>query len=189
MKTYYWLNLNRLISHLGRSFLALAIAGASLTLSTAHVSASRPGIITGGFSPCFNPAGPPRQVGDNTIVTFNVTVDATGSFTGQLEGTELDVIHPDGSITLFGVGLFTGSLNGGPSGTLVFTWTGIGNLNTGHETLNLVGGDGTDGLAGLYTWATAIGNLCQPGQPGCPGGDCAVAGAGTYTGHVVSRPR
>ena len=183
MKTYYWLNQNRLLSHLCTSFCALAIAGLSLTLPSAEASGSPPGTVTGGFSPCFNFAGPPRQVGENTIVTFNVTVDVTGSLIGQLEGTELDVIHRDGSITLHGAALFTGSLNGGPSGTLVFTYTGIGNANTGHETLNFVGGLGTNGLAGIHVQGTAVGDL-GPGTPDCP-----IAGVGTYTGHVVFAPK
>ena len=84
---------------------------------------------------------------------------------------------------MFGVGLFTGSFNGGPSSTLVFTYTGIGNANTGHETLNLVGGRGTDGLAGVHVWGTAVGDLV-PGTPDCP-----IAGSGTYTGHIVLPPR
>ena len=96
LKTNYWFNRNRILSHLSKSFLALAIAGASLTLSSAE--ASRPAPANGGFFPCFTYAGPPRQVGDNTIVTFNVTTTATGTFDGTLEGTELDIIHPDGSI-------------------------------------------------------------------------------------------
>ncbi len=46
--------------------------------------------------------------------------------------------------------LFTGSLNGGPSGTLLFTYNGIGNALTGHATLQIVGVQGTGGLAGVH---------------------------------------
>ena len=183
MKTYYWLVQNRFLSHLRTSFCALAIAGASLTLPSAEAGGSPPVTITGGFFPCFTYAGPPRQVGENIIVTFNVTVDATGALTGQGVGTELDIIHPDGSITLHGTSLFTGSLNGGPSGTLLFTYTGIGNAVTGHENLRLVGRQGTDGLAGVYFQGTAEGDL------GAPGPGCDVSGAGTYIGHLVLAPR
>jgi hypothetical protein len=49
MKTYYWFNRNRLLSHLRRSFFALAIAGASLALPSAE--ADPPGTATGGFIP------------------------------------------------------------------------------------------------------------------------------------------
>jgi hypothetical protein len=181
MKTYYWLNRNRLLAPLHGGFLALAIAGLSLTLPSAEGSGSPPGTITGGFSPCFNFAGPPRQVGQDTIITFMVTADITGDFNGTLAGTELDVIHRDGSITLHGTALFSG-LYGDRSGTFIFTYTGIGNAVTGHETLNFVGRRGTDGLAGIYTQGTAEGDLV-PGTP-----DCLIAGAGTYTGHVVFAP-
>jgi hypothetical protein len=127
-------------------------------------------------------AGPPRQVGENIIVTFNVIVDATGALTGQGVGTELDVIHPDGSITLHGTSLFAGSLNGGSEGTLLFSYNGIGNAMTGHENLRIVGRQGTDGLAGVHFQGTAEGDL------GAPGPGCDVSGAGTYTGHVVIAP-
>jgi hypothetical protein len=187
MKTYYWLNQNRFLSHLRTIFCALAIVGVPLAFPSSAAersdgTARTPELASGEFFPCFNYAGPPRQVGENLIVTFNVTTDVTGSFTGQLVGTELDVIHRDGSITLHGTALFTGSLNGGPSGTLLFTYNGIGNAVTGHENLRIVGRQGTDGLAGVYFQGTAEGDLGAP-NPGCD-----VSGAGTYTGQVIFAP-
>jgi hypothetical protein len=182
MKTYYWLDRNRFLSHLRTSFCALVIVGASLTLSSAQASGSAPGTITGGFAPCFNFAAPPRPVGEDTIIMWNITVDVTGDFTGTLVGTEMDVIHPDGSITLHGSALFTGSYNGGASGTLVYTFNGIGNAITGHETLNFVARQGTDGLAGIYAQGTAVGDL------GAPSPGCYLSGAGTYTGQIVFAP-
>ena len=179
MKTYSWLNNKRFLSHLRTSFCALAIANTALTLFSAEAGTPA---VTGGFFPCFTYAGPPRQVGENIIVTFNVTVDATNALTGQGVGTELDVIHPDGSITLHGTSLFTGSLNGGPSGTLLITYNGIGNAVTGHENLRIVGRQGTDGLAGVHFKGTAEGDLGAP-NPGCD-----VSGAGTYTGRIVVAP-
>ena len=179
LKTNYWFNRNRILSHLSKSFLALAIAGASLTLSSAE--ASRPAPANGGFFPCFTYAGPPRQVGDNTIVTFNVTTTATGTFDGTLEGTELDIIHPDGSMgTLYGTAVFTGSV-GNRSGTLLFLYTGRGNVNTGHETLSFVGVYGTDGLTGMHAQGTAEGDL---------GSECDgdFGGHGTYHGQIVFTP-
>ena len=155
MKTYSWFNQNRFVSHMRTSFCALAIIGASLALPSAE--AGPPVTITGGFFPCFTYAGPPRQVGENTIVTFNVTVEATGALTGQAVDTELDIIHRDGSITLHGTSLFTGSLNGGPEGTLLITYNGIGNAVTGHENLRIVGRQGSDGLAGVHFQGTAEG--------------------------------
>ena len=65
-------NRNRLISHLRTSFCALVIVGALSTLPRAEAGrTSTP--ASGGFFPCFNYAGPPRQVGDNLIITFNLT--------------------------------------------------------------------------------------------------------------------
>jgi hypothetical protein len=179
MKTYSWLNRNRFLSHLRTIFCALTIAGASLTLPSAD--AGPPVTVTGGFFPCFTYAAAPRQVGENIIVTFNVTVDAAGNLTGQGVGTELDIIHRDGSITLHGTSLFTGSLNGGPEGTLLLSYNGIGNAVTGHENLRIVGRQGTDGLAGVHFQGTAEGDL---------GGACDgdFGGQGTYDGHVVIAP-
>ena len=177
MKTYYWLNQNRFLSHLRTSVCAIAIVGTSLTLPSAEAGGGPPQSASGGFFPCFTQTSA-RQVGENLIITFDVTTTATGTFTGSLNGTELDVIHRDGSITLHGTALFTGSF-GDRSGTFVFTYTGIGNANTGHETLNFVGRRGTDGLAGIHTQGTAVGDLV-PGTPDCP-----IAGSGTYTGRIV----
>ena len=181
MKTYNWFNRNRLRAHLRTSFCALAIAGASLTLPSAEAvePRARPEPASGEFFPCFNYAGPPRQVGENLIIRFNISGTSTGTFTGSsITGTELDVVHRDGSITLHGSILFTGSVNG-RSGTMLFTYEGIGNAVTGHETLRFAGRQGTGDLAGVYANITAEGDVGAP-EPGCD-----LSGVGTYTGHVV----
>jgi len=180
MKTYYWFNRNRFLSHLRGSFFALSVAGASLALPSAEAGGP-PFPASGGFFPCFNFAGPPRQVGENLIITFNVSGPATGTFTGSSTGTELDVVHPDGSISLHGTLLFTGSINE-RSGTLLLSYEGIGNAVTGHETLRFVGREGTGGLAGIYANVTAEGDVGAP-EPGC-----YASGVGTYTGQVVFAP-
>jgi hypothetical protein len=118
------------------------------------------------------------------IVTFNISGSSTGTFTSTststgVVGTELDVVHRDGSITLHGSFLFTGLVNGGPEGTMLFTYEGIGNAVTGHETLHFVGRQGTGGLAGVHA------NLTAEGEVGVPELGCDLSGAGTYTGHVV----
>jgi hypothetical protein len=177
MKTYYWFNRNRFLSHLRTSFCVLTIVGALLTLPSAEAGGP-PLPASGEFFPCFNFAGPPRQVGDNFIITFNVSGPATGTFTGSSVGTELDVVHPDGSINLHGTLLFTGSVNG-RSGTLTLSYEGIGNAVTGHETLRFVGREGTRDLAGIYANVTAEGDVGAP-EPGC-----YASGAGTYNGHIV----
>src|SRR5437762_8143976 len=140
-------NRNRLISHLRTSFCALVIVGALSTLPGAEAGTPEP--ASGEFFPCFNYAGPPRQVGDNVIITFNINGTSTGTISGSVVGTELDVVHRDGSITLHGTFLFTGSVDG-RSGTMLFTYEGIGNAVTGHETLRFVGRARTGDLAGVY---------------------------------------
>jgi len=162
--------------------LLFACALASLVAVMTSAEAARPEPASGEFFPCFNYAGPPRQVGENVIITFNISGSSNGTFVGSVEGTELDVVHRDGSITLHGTFLFTGSVNGGPEGTLALTYEGIGNVVTGHETLRFVGRQGTGGLAGVYANLTAEGNVGAP-SPGCD-----VSGAGTYAGHVVFAP-
>ena len=137
---------------------------------------------SGGFFPCFTYAGLPRQVGDNLVITFNVSGRATGSFTGSSVGTELDVVQADGSINLHGTLLFTGSING-RSGTMLLSYEGIGNAVTGHETLRFVGREGTGDLAGVYANVRADGDIGAP-EPGCD-----LSGEGTYTGHVIFAPK
>ena len=181
MKTYYWFNRNRFLSHLRTSFCALAIVGVALTLPSAVAGTPQP--ASGYFYPCFNYAGPPRQVGDNLIITFSVSGPATGTFTGSSTGTELDVVHPDGSITLHGTLLFTGSINE-RSGTLLLSYEGIGNAVTGHETLRFVGRQGTGDLAGIYANVTAEGDVVPPD----PNSGCDLQGAGTYSGYVIFAP-
>ena len=162
--------------------LLFACALVSLVAAMTSAEAARPEPASGEFFPCFNYAGPPRQVGENLIITFNISgASSNGTFIGSVEGTELDVVHRDGSITLHGTFLFTGSVNG-RSGTMLFSYEGIGNAVTGHETLRFVGRQGTGGLAGIYA------NLTAEGDVGAPNPGCDLSGAGTYTGHVVFAP-
>ena len=179
MKNYSWLNQKRFLSHLRTSFCALAIAGASLTLPSAEAGGP-PLPARGEFFPCFTFAGSPRQVGDNLIITFIVTGIGNDTLTGSLDGTEMDVVHPDGSINLHGNIVFAGSV-GNNSGTLLFTYEGIGNAVTGHENLHAVGGHGTGGLAGVNVNIMLDGDL---------GGTCDgdFGGHGTYTGQIVFAP-
>jgi hypothetical protein len=180
MKTYPLLDQNCFLTCLRTIFCALALAGASLTLPSAEAGGP-PLPASGDFFPCFNYAGPPRQVGENVIITFNISGTSTGTITGSVVGTELDVVHPDGSITLHGSFVFTGSVND-TSGTLLFSYDGIGNAVTGHETVHFVGSRGTGDLAGTYVNVTAEGDV------GAPSPGCAVSGAGTYNGQVVFAP-
>jgi hypothetical protein len=179
MKTYYRLNRNRLLSHLHTSFCALAILGALLALPSAE--AGTPGPASGEFFPCFTRTGV-RPVGENLIVTFNITGKGNGTFDGTFIGTELDVVHSDGSITLEGSLVFTSS---DKSGTLLFTYTGIGNFNTGRENLRAAGRQGTGSLSGVEAERTLEGDVV---------GACAddfvgdFGGHGTYSGQILYAP-
>ena len=173
-------NRRQLISCLRTSFCALAIAGTALTLPSAEASGP-PLPASGGFFPCFNYAAPPRQVGDNLIITFNVTGTATGTFVGSFVGTEMQVVHRDGSINIHGSFVFTGSVNGS-SGTLLVTYEGIGNAVTHHENLNAEVRQGTGGLAGVRA------NLTAEGDIGAPNPGCDLSGVGTYTGQILFAP-
>ena len=172
-------NRSQLISHLRTSFCALVIVGALSTLPRAEAGTPQP--ASGGFFPCFNYAGPPRQVGENVIITFNISGTSTGTVTGSVVGTELDVVHRDGSINLHGSLVFTGQVDNN-SGTLVVTYEGIGNAVTGHENLQVVARQGTGGLAGVHA------NLTFEGDIGAPNPGCDLSGVGTYTGQILFAP-
>src|SRR6476659_4451016 len=125
-------NRKPLIPHLRTSFCALVIVGALLALP--KTEAATPQTASGQFSVCFNYAGPPRQVGENLIIVFNISGTLTSTFTGSFVGSELDVVHRDGSITKHGSFVFTGSVTGrSGTGTLHVSFEGIGNAVTGHE--------------------------------------------------------
>jgi len=174
-------NRNQLISHLRTSFCALVIVGALSTLPGAEAGTPQP--ASGQFVPCFNYAGPPRQVGENLIITFNITGTVTGTFTGSLTGTELDIVHRDGSITKQGSAVLTGSVTGrSGTGTLQFSFEGIGNAVTGHETLRGVARQGTGALSGVYVEETLEGDV------GAPNPGCALSGTGTYNGQILLVP-
>ena len=174
-------NRNRLISHLRTSFCALVIVGALSTLPRAEAGTPQP--ASGQFFPCFNYASPPRQVGENLIITFNITVTVTGTFTGSFTGTELDIVHRDGSITKHGSAVLTASVTGRPgTGTLHFSFEGIANAATGHEILRVAGTRGTGALSGVYLQLTAEGDV------GAPNPGCNLSGAGTYTGQILFAP-
>jgi hypothetical protein len=173
-------NRNPLISHLRTSFCALVIVGALLTLPSAEASGP-PLPANGEFFACFKYATPPRQVGENLIIMFNISGTLTDTFTGSFVGTELDVVHRDGSITKHGSFVFTGSVTGRQgTGTLQVTFEGT--AVNGHEVLQVAGTRGTDALAGVYT------NLTAEGDVGAPEPGCNFSGAGTYSGQVLFAP-
>ena len=65
---------------------------------------------------------------------------------------------------------------------MLFTYEGIGNAVTGHETLHFVGRQGTGGLAGVHANLTAEGDVGAP-EPGCD-----LSGAGLILDTFCSPP-
>src|ERR1700720_1880602 len=180
VKTYLKTNCrfkrNRLPSHLRRSFCALAIAGASLTLPSAEAGGpEHPGPENGTFNSCYHFVNF-QQAGPNmieTVYTFSIDSAVTGTFTGSLVLTERDVIHPGGSITFEGSGFFWSEC-----GTLRFTYAGTGNAQTDSESAHFEADQGTGCYAGVYADGTFQGNVTGPSQ------GCDITWAGTYKGFM-----
>ena len=173
LKTNCWFNRNRLLSHVRRSFSALAIAGASLTLPSAEASGPERSVpVNGTFNSCYHVANV-QQAGANTIYTFKIDSVVTGTFTGSLVLTERDVIRPDGSITFEGSGFFWSEC-----GTLRFTYAGTGNAQTGSESAHFEADQGTGCYTGAHADGMFQGNVTGPSQ------GCDITGAGTYNGRM-----
>src|SRR6266496_5583507 len=102
---------------LRRGFFALAIVGALLTLPKAQAQPV-PAIF---YSTDCEHVISVQTVGQNTIVTLAETVCLhDGTFEGGGVGTERDVIHPNGTVTIQSSGVFSGTVNG-RSGTCVIS--------------------------------------------------------------------
>ena len=177
MKTYPLLEQNRFLALLRTTFCALVIAGASLTLPSAE--AGRPFPASGNYSPCFVKIDE-QHVGQNTIITYSVSATTTGTFTGALiEGIERDVVHANGSITFEGSAIFITPPTGEPCGTLVFRYTGQGNIYTHEESGHFTGGQGTGCLAGIHSVGTFEGVLGAV-REGCDDAGDNVSYSGRY---------
>jgi len=124
MKTNYGLIQNRLLSHLRRTFSALAIVGASLTLPALKLTDPE---HNRRVCSCFNflalstclPVRVHKTL--DRDITFNVTAEIL-RLIGQLEGTEVDVIHGRWFYKLHGTLLFNGSLERDPAPRLHLQW-------------------------------------------------------------------
>ena len=159
---------------LRRGFFALAIVGALLTLPKAQ---AQPIPVTGSSTDCEHIISV-RTVGPNTIITLEITTCFHGTLEGTVVGTERDVIHPNGNVTIQGSGVFSGTVNE-RSGTCVFSYQ----VNVPH-TSHWVVDQGTGDLAGLSGQGTFQGDAIEHG-PGCPvpgsGFDCVVCPPPTGT--------
>jgi len=157
--------------HLRRSFFALAIVGALLTLPKAQ---AQPIPVTGSSTDCEHIISV-RTVGPNTIITLEITTCFHGTLEGTVVGTERDVIHPNGTVTVQGSGVFSGTVNE-RSGTCVFSYQ-VNVPQASHWVVD----QGTGDLAGLHGQGTTS-NAVEHG-PGCPvrGFDCTDCPPATGT--------
>ena len=104
-----------------------------------------------------------------TIITLEITVCFRGTFDGTWVGTERDVFRADGTGTVHGSGVFSGTVNG-RSGTMAFSYHVT--ISRNGEVTRWVVNQGTGDLAGLSGQGT-FQNDIEHG-PGCPGSgfDC-----------------
>jgi uncharacterized protein DUF3224 len=92
-----------------------------------------------------------HQADGNTIVTATEVQALTGVLTGTRVASGTMIFHPDGTFTAHDTGTFTGTIDGrAGSITISGASTGTGDTGTGQ----IVGGQGTAGLAGLHLQGT-----------------------------------
>lgn len=169
------MNKPKIKQQLRRGFFALAIVGALLTLPKAQ---AQPIPATFNSTDCEHVISV-QTVGRNTIITLEETGCFHGTFEGTWVGTERDVIHPNGTVTLQASGVFSGTVNG-RSGTCV-TSSQVALTRNGDVT-HWVVDQGTGDLAGLHGQGTNPTDAIEHG-PGCPvsGFDCSVCPPATGT--------
>src|SRR5437899_828256 len=148
----------RIKQQLRRGFFALAIVGALLTVPKAQ---AQPIPASGSTTDCEHVISV-RTAGRNTIITLEITVCFHGTFEGTWVGTERDRFHADGTGTIQGSGVFSGTVNG-RSGTMVFSYE-VSVTRNGDVT-HWVVNQGTGDLAGLSGQGT-FQNDVEHG-PGC----------------------
>jgi hypothetical protein len=185
------MNKPRIKQQLRRGFFALAIVGALLTLPKAQ---AQPIPASGSTTDCEHVISV-RTAGRDTIITLEITACFHGTFEGTWVGTERDVFRADGTGTVQGSGVFSGTVNG-QSGAMVFSYEV--SISRNGEVSHWVVDQGTGGLAGLHGQGTT--QEVSENGPGCPGSgfdctDCPPA-TGTcddsfnlnYTGQIDFAP-
>jgi len=176
---------------LRRSFFALAIVGALLTLPNAQ---AQPIPASGSTTDCEHVISV-RTAGRTTTTTLEITACFHGTFEGTWVGTERDVFRADGTGTVQASGVFSGTVNG-RSGTLVFSLQV--SITRNGDVSRWVVDQGTGDLAGLHGQGTT--QEVSENGPGCPvsGFDCTDCPPATgacddsfvlnYTGQIDFAP-
>jgi len=172
------MNKSKIKQHLRRNFFALAIVGALFTLPRAEAG---PPIPVTGYSIDCERVISVQTVGPNTIIILSETACFHGTFEGTWVGTERDVIHPNGTVTIQASGVFSGTVNE-RSGTCVIS--SAVSLTRNGDVTHWVADQGTGDLAGLSGQGTFQGDAIEHGS-GCPvpgsGFDCVVCPPPTGT--------
>jgi hypothetical protein len=168
------MNKPKINQHLRRGFFALAIVGALLTLPQAQ---AQPIPASGSTTDCEHVISV-RTAGQNTFITLEITACFHGTFEGTWVGTERDRFHADGTGTVQGSGVFSGTVNG-RSGTMVFSYQV--SISRNGEVARWVVDQGTGDLAGLHGQGTD--QEVSENGPGCPvsGFDCTDCPPATGT--------
>jgi hypothetical protein len=186
------MNKPKIKQQLRRSFFALAIVGALLTLPQAQ---AQPIPATFNSTDCEHVISV-QTVGRNTIITLEETGCFHGTFEGTWVGTERDVIHPNGTVSIQASAVFSGTVNE-RSGTCVTSLQAA--LTRNGDVTHWVVDQGTGDLAGLHGQGTTLGDAIEHG-PGCPGSgfDCTYCPPATgpcddsfdvnYTGQIDFAP-
>jgi Protein of unknown function (DUF3224) len=168
------MNKQNIKQQLHRAFFALAIVGALLTLPKAQ---AQPIPASGSTTDCEHVISQ-RTVGQNTFITLEITVCFHGTFEGTWVGTERDRFHADGTGTVQGSGVFSGTVNR-RSGTMVFSYQV--SITRNGDVTHWVVDQGTGDLAGLHGQGTSQ-EVSENGF-GCPvsGFDCTDCPPATGT--------
>ena len=169
------MNKQNIKQQLRRGFFALAIVGALFTLPKAQ--AAQPIPASGSSTDCEHVISQ-QSSGPNTIITLSITACFHGTFEGTWVGTERDVFSADGTGTVQGSGIFSGTVNG-RSGTMVFSYEV--SISRSGEVSHWLVDQGTGGLAGLHGQGTT--QEVSENGPGCPvsGFDCTDCPPATGT--------
>jgi hypothetical protein len=108
---------------------ALAAAGGLAILLPAPAMASGVQPASGTFRETSLTVDSKQVVGGNTILVVTVSGVTTGTFDGPFTETDLVVIHPDGSVTLIGTGIQSGTLGTCGTGSAPYVTEAQGDLS------------------------------------------------------------
>lgn len=163
----------------------LAAGGMAALLAASALSADK-GVATsvpvkGEWIDC-NTVTDSKEEGERRVITVAIAEKFSGTLEGTYDGTEQNLVRPDGSGTFKGSGVFRGEING-REGTAVMTYSGTVDKD-GHAVAHWVLDQGTDDLARVDGQGTFEGKQIERRPEGCTDAKTQSAFAGTYSGTV-----